>query len=382
MSDVDGSESLTVTLVGVPDGASFTQNGVAVGSTSQPGVWNFDAARIPGLQFVPPPNFVGDAVLNISATNIDQFFIQNPRPGRSATPNSVAGVFTVTVFDDFAVPPLLTTPPTSGVAGRAISLSILASSADLDGSETVTLRIAQLPAGSVLSKGTDLTNGMWSLTLADLAGLTLTVPKTTPPGVLALEVTALSTESNGGATAETVKTLSVDVLDGFAELPLVSVQPASGSQDQSIPLVVSATSADPESQTIDILVRGLPPGSRLSAGVDNGNGSWTVTPQQLVGLAFTPPPKFFGALTLTVVVRATEATGDASEKSTPLDVVVAPSEESRPLVTLTAATVSGVGGQAIPLGISVVVPTGDAYRLNISGVPATVQLSAGIRVDN
>ena len=37
--------------------------------------------------------------------------------------------------------------------------------------------------------------------------------------------------------------------------------------------------------------RWLPDGAVLSAGTDNGDGTWTLTPDQLTGLAVTPSPR-------------------------------------------------------------------------------------------
>jgi hypothetical protein len=39
-----------------------------------------------------------------------------------------------------------------------------------------------------------------------------------------------------------------------------------------------------------VVVRGLPQGASLSAGVRSGDGSWLVSPRSLAGLALTPPP--------------------------------------------------------------------------------------------
>jgi Ca2+-binding RTX toxin-like protein len=55
------------------------------------------------------------------------------------------------------------------------------------------------------------------------------------------------------------------------------------------------------SETLDsITVSGVPSGASLSAGTDNGDGSWTLSPDQLSGLVLMPPPDYSGSIPLMV----------------------------------------------------------------------------------
>jgi Ca2+-binding RTX toxin-like protein len=102
--------------------------------------------------------------------------------------------------------PTLTAAPATGSANAPIPLSISAALVDTDGSETLALAVAGVPAGARLSAGTQGADGTWTLAPADLSGLTIT----TAPGSTAgftLQVTA--TARDGASVAETTKPLAV-----------------------------------------------------------------------------------------------------------------------------------------------------------------------------
>src|SRR3546814_19830325 len=62
------------------------------------------------------------------------------------------------------------------------------------------------------------------------------------------------------------------------------------AEDAAIPLDIAAALTDTDgSETLSITVSGMPAGAMLSAGTDNGDGSWTLAPADLQGLAITPP---------------------------------------------------------------------------------------------
>jgi hypothetical protein len=74
--------------------------------------------------------------------------------------------------------------------------------------------------------------------------------------------------------------------------PAASRSGAAGpSMAAAVPLTVSlpgATGVDAERIAV-VVVGGVPQGAVLSAGVDNGDGSWMLSPQDLTGLALTAP---------------------------------------------------------------------------------------------
>jgi VCBS repeat-containing protein len=107
--------------------------------------------------------------------------------------------------------PTLTVTPASGNPNTAIPLNINAALVDTDGSENLSVQIAGVPTNASLSAGTNLGNGIWQLTSAQLAGLTLT---SSTESNFNLTVTATSTELSNSSTASTVANLNVTVNSG------------------------------------------------------------------------------------------------------------------------------------------------------------------------
>ncbi len=98
----------------------------------------------------------------------------------------------------------------------------------------------------------------------------------------------MTAESTDGAdTATTVNTIDVTVT-GEADAPTLTVADASGAEDSAIALTVSSSLTD-SSETLEVTISGVPTGASLSAGTDNGDGTWTLTQAQLAGLTLTPP---------------------------------------------------------------------------------------------
>ncbi len=123
----------------------------------------------------------------------------------------------------------------------AIALTITSSLVDTDSSETLSIAINGVPAGATLSAGTDNLDGSWTLTPAQLAGLTITPPAHSD-SEFQLTVTATATESNPTSGDTTVTTLSaqtsatIDVqVDAVADAPTLNVtSSAAGDEDDAI----------------------------------------------------------------------------------------------------------------------------------------------------
>ncbi|CCG09576.1 Ig-like domain-containing protein [Pararhodospirillum photometricum] len=178
--------------------------------------------------------------------------------------------------------------------------------------------VSGLPSGATLSAGTPNPDGSYTLTPAQLSGLTLTPPDDFS-GSLTLTVKAVSTD--GTATAATTAPLTVTVTP-VADAPTLTVTPATGAEDMPIGLSIVSSLTD-SSETLSVIVSGLPSGASLSAGTPNPDGSYTLTPAQLSGLTLTPPDDFSGTLTLTVKAISTDGTATA-ETTTPLTITVTP----------------------------------------------------------
>ncbi|MGF7176684.1 putative component of type VI protein secretion system [Azospirillum doebereinerae] len=358
--DLDGSETLSFTVAGLPEGARLSAGHVDPMS----GTWTLTAAELVGLSILPPPDFSGSIALTIGAVAAEQL-------GGSAVTLKPVTITIAPVTDT----PVLALPAATGSEDSAIPLTIGVAAGDIDGSETITgLQVSGLPAGASLNHGTALGNGVYALTTADLVGLTLT-PPANYAGTLSLTVTA--TAKDGTAVAASASgSLSVTG-QPVADAPLLTVADGSGPSGHDIALNIGAALVDADgSEVLSVTVAGLPAGARLSAGLNNGNGSWTLSSEQLAGLTLTPPAGFSGTLALTVTAIALDGGLQASH-SEALTVTVTPVADAP---TLSVAASSGVEDQPVALSISAALATpvpGEVLSVTVSGVPSGAVLSAG-----
>jgi Ca2+-binding RTX toxin-like protein len=101
-----------------------------------------------------------------------------------------------------------------------VPLDVNAALTDVDGSEALSIEIAGVPDGALLSLGADNGDGTWTLTGGDLSNLddlTLTLPEGTEAEDFALNVTATSTEVETGEFATASGVLDVTFEGGAAE---------------------------------------------------------------------------------------------------------------------------------------------------------------------
>ncbi len=161
-------------------------------------------------------------------------------------------------------------------------------------------------------------------------------------------------------------------------VPTLYAAHASGTEDQAIPLDIRAALAgDRDTAALTIAVSGLPDGARLSAGRDNGDGSWSLNPDELVGLALKPPPDFAGPLRLVIDATARRIDGESTSTRDFLVVEVAAKADA-PRLNVTGA--KGGEDRAIPLDIRAALADADGSEtlsVTISALPDGARLSAG-----
>ena len=361
--DTDGSETIvSATITGVPDGATLS-----AGTDLGGGTWVLAPAELTGLNITPPADSNEDLDITVSAT------VQE-NDGATATTVTTLNVG----LTDVADAPTVTVQGAAAQEDTAISLDITATLNDTDGSETITdITVSGVPTGASLSAGTDNGNGTWTLTTADLAGLTIT-PAADSNVDFSLTVSATSTEDDGDEIT-TVATLNVDVV-GVADAPTVTVAPITGAEDSAIPLNIGVALVDTDgSETItNITVSGVPTGAQLSAGTDNGDGTWTLTPTQVIDLSVTPPANSNVDFSLTVSATSTEDDGDRATTVATFNVDVVGVADAP---TVTVGPITGAEDSAIPLNIQVALVDVDGSEsitdITISGVPTGANLSAG-----
>ena len=96
-------------------------------------------------------------------------------------------------------------------------------------------------------------------------------------------------------------------MSAVADAPTLTVGNVAGDEDTPISLNITSALTDTDgSETLSINISGMPAGSTLSAGTDNGDGSWTLTPAQLTGLTLTPPTNDSSDFDLTVTTTVTD----------------------------------------------------------------------------
>lgn len=375
LSDLDGSESLSITISGLPQGATLS-----AGIVNDDGSVTLTSDQLDGLSLTPGQVGMADFQLTVTATATD---VEPDGELGSGDVTTVTGTMNIS-FEDEADVPTLVLSNVTGDEDTAIPLDVTAALTDTDGSETLSVSISGIPGGAVLmADGVEIsiTDGVATLTPDQLANLTITPPVDSNVD-FNLTVTATSTEINGGDTATTTGTISVDVR-GVADAPTLTSSDVTGDEGTAIALnIASALSDQDGSESLSITISNVPAGVILSAGVNNQDGSWTLSSEQLDGLTITPPDGMEDDFSLQVTATATdtEAFGetqytDSTSVSTTFNVDVTGIADV-PTVVIGEAT--GYEDTAIPLNIDVTAADeGEVLSITISDIPTGASLSAG-----
>ena len=173
------------------------------------------------------------------------------------------------------------------------------------------ITIAGVPSGVTFNHGTDNGNGTWSLTQADLTGLTINGAPADSDADFTLGVT-VGVSQNGTALPDLTGSIQVTV-DAVADVPTLNLTGTAtrhrGHGDRAARHRGGAA-GQRRSETLTLSISGVPAGATLSAGTDQGGGVWALTgltQAQLDALTITPPADFSGSFNLTVTATATEA---------------------------------------------------------------------------
>lgn len=306
-------------------------------------------------------NVVVTPAANFSGTATFSYTITDGRGGFSTATVSL----NVAAVADAAT---LNLSNATGNEDSAIFLCISAGLKDTDGSESLKVIIGGVPAGASLNTGIRNADGTWTLTSSQLSGLKITPPANSDAD-FTLTVKAITTETSNGSTAEVVQNLRVTV-NAVADVPALVVTSAQGSENSAIALNINSSLADTDgSESLKVVISGVPGGATLSAGVKNLDGSWTLNQGQLSGLKITPPTNSSADFTLTVKAISTESSNNSSAtKQSTIRVTV----DELPLITVQNAV--GNEDTAIALNIS----SNGADSVRITGVPVGATLSAGV----
>jgi Ca2+-binding RTX toxin-like protein len=127
------------------------------------------------------------------------------------------------------------------------------------------------------------------------------------------------TAADGNGLTDTA-TVAIDILRA-ADVPTQVIHEANVAENETlIPLSIQSLLAGfVNTEVLTVTVAGVPSGASLNNGVDNGNGSYTLQPANLVGLAITLPAGTAGTVPLTVTTIADDG-GPISTQTATLNI--------------------------------------------------------------
>ncbi|URK17546.1 cadherin-like domain-containing protein [Thalassospira sp. GO-4] len=274
------SEVLEVTIEGLPNDGTLS-----AGIKNPDGSWTLTQTELVGLTVtVLEP---GDSLLTVTATVNDPI---------SGTSDSTIANINLEVLNVAEGPTLNLGLPAlcleDTACGLTIDVGVLAPS------EVLEVTIEGLPNDATLSAGIKNPDGSWTLTQAELVGLTVTVLE---PGDSLLTVTATVNDPISGTSDSTIANINLEVLN-VAEGPTLNLGlPALCLEDTACGLTIDVGVLSP-TEVLEVTIEGLPNDATLSAGIENPDGSWTLTQAELVGLTVTALEPGDSLLTVTATV--------------------------------------------------------------------------------
>ncbi|MBB6209173.1 hypothetical protein [Novispirillum itersonii] len=378
------NEKLTLMITDVPSGATFEVNGQPLGVLSGDGkTWVFDDIQVKailnsgvgGFKIVPPPYSDADFTLRVKVVSDD-----NGSTASSAAADADGYRPVEVKVAAVADAPDVTAQDVVGNEGATgIPLKLGATLKDLDGSETLVVKILGVPADATLSHGTVNADGVWTVPAGALSAVQLRM-SAYDSGTYTLKVVATATEGVNKDFAVTEKEFDVTV-NPVANTPILTVGPVPARDEDlggnSIPLSIEANSPD-SSEAVNVTVSGFPAGATLNKGILNADGSYTVSATDLSGLTLKLPDNYNGVFSLSV----SAVSQDGSVVSAP--VTATTPITVRPVADIPSVTVQNVSGNdhdAIPLKITAALADVDRAEtlltVTVSGVPSGGRLSHG-----
>ena len=160
-----------------------------------------------------------------------------------------------------------------------------------------------------------------------------------------IEVTATSID---GSTSNAL--FDIEITDGN-EGGLVLTTNSSGDEDSAITLDIQVSNVE-VGATVVVTIGSVPTGAVLSAGTDNGDGTWTLDESDLSGLTITPSSHSDDDFTLSVQTDITE-NGVTQSYNNSINVTVDAVADSPSLVVTDADGVTNLTSADFEIGSSV-----------------------------
>jgi hypothetical protein len=343
---ISGTETVTVSFVlstSSPDQFALSTEGTLL-TPIEPGQWQVSAtnptalaAMLDSLVLIPPSGFSGPMILNVKPVVLDQVTYAD---GTTLSSGDALGSADISIR--FYQGGSVTAPPAAGQENSTLDLGGLYSVSDPDVLAVDTLSLSlSVPQGalsydsSAIPAGLTVSGGNTALTLtgsvADMnaflaaaGGLSYTPDANFAGAVpLALVLTLTSGTASGGYATRGSLNGTVGAVGATYGPPpvvatsLLSIDPTvipvfptatSITTNENKPVALSiGLSAIPASESVAIVVDGVPTGASFSTGTDLGGGEWSFTPGELSALTFSPPLATTGTYTFTVKAIATAA---------------------------------------------------------------------------
>ncbi len=356
-----------------PLGTKLYINNQELSHATPGGMYIVDADDIGQLTALPPKDYSGELIFNISAAGI--------LPSTNEIITAPGKILSVNVNAIADTPTLIYPATVTGNEDTPVLLNIQALQTDSDGSEVISIKIQGVPAGATLNHGIkDQVTGDWILSQADLLNLTITAPPHYS-GTLNLNVIVSSTEPNNSQALNTglMSIIINPVVDGAN----VTVTQAHGNEDGVIPLSFSVTSVDP-SETFALEIQDIPVGAVLSDGIHTfsstpSNSSVNISTWSLSSLTIKPPLNDSREFTLSLKTTTSDGNATASSSITKINVTVDAVADQPILSTPTSVIVNedpGVDG-SVALDINAALyDTDDSEKLTleIQGIPVGTRI--------
>lgn len=188
----------------------------------------------------------------------------------------------------------------------------------LSPNQVLDVTVEGLSSEATLSAGTQNPDGSWSLTEADLIGLTVTAFE---PGSSLLDVSATVNDPISGTSETSIVSLNLEVLN-VAEAPALNVSlPGTIIEDQANPIEITVSDLA-LTEELAVTIDGVDNGATLNSGTLNPDGTYSLELADLVGLTITPETADDLHLTVTASVSdSSSATSAEASASVDIDVV-------------------------------------------------------------
>lgn len=349
---------------------------------SPTGVYLVPGDDIAHLTVTPPQDYSGSMVFNVTASGT------LPSTGETiTTPNKAITVDVQAVADT----PFLQLTDVSGAEDTTISLNIQAHQTDIDGSETLSIRIQGIPEDATLNHGMrESTTGDWILTETDLLNLTLTAAPNYS-GSLNLNVVVTSTEPNGSyATQSDQFTVTFTPV---ADAPTVSIHNATTLEDTFVQLNPTVNLVDVDgSETLSSLVlSNVPPNATLeirdSTGTVvhtfTGSSSYQLLPywDNTKSLFFKPPTDYPTPTSNEISLSISATSQDGSDTATTtrdFQITVLPDADNPAVFTVPTdpVTIKEEGTAQVPINFVVGDTDGsETYQIYLDGLPEGLMIT-------